>query len=106
MLTAAATASIRPTPRTPAIGLIGGMAAGGGIGAAVGHIKGRHEGLRPQTGRGHPREGPGWVIVVYAANMSEQINAAIKAENKYVSEELNVDQAVLDKQIATDASGS
>ena len=46
------------------------------------------------------------MIVVYAANVSEQINAAIKAENKYVSEELNVGQAVLDKQIATDASGS
>ena len=45
------------------------------------------------------------MIVVYAANVSEQINAAIKAENKYVSEELNVGQA-LDKQIATDASGS
>jgi uncharacterized membrane protein len=105
MLTAAATASIRPTPRTPAIGLIGGMAAGGGIGAAVGHIKGgmKDSGLKQVAGtlmRGHAG-----LIVVYAANMSEQINAAIKAENKYVSKELNVGQAVLDKQIATDASG-
>jgi len=86
------------------------MAAGGGIGAAVGHIKGRHEGLRPQTGRGLVAgtlaKGQAGLIVVYAANVSEQINAAIKAENKYVSEELNVGQAVLDKQIAADASGS
>ena len=55
-------------------------------------------------------KGQAGLIVVYAANVSEQINAAIKAENKYVSEELNVGQAVLervlDKQIATDASGS
>ena len=51
-------------------------------------------------------KGQAGLIVVYAANMSEQINAAIKAENKYVSEELNVGQAVLDKQIATDASGA
>ena len=74
----------------------------------MGHIKGRHEGLRPQTGRGlvaGTLAGQAGLIVVYAANVSEQINAAIKAENKYVSEELNVGQAVLDKQIATDASG-
>lgn len=86
------------------------MAAGGGIGAAVGHIKGgmKDSGLKQVAGwsAGTLAKGQAGLIVVYAANMSEQINAAIKAENKYLSEELNVDQAVLDKQIATDASGS
>ena len=93
------------TPRTPAIGLIRGMAAGGGIGAA-GTSKGgmKDSGLKQVAGT--LAKGQAGLIVVYAANVSEQIYAAIKAENKYVSEELNVDQAVLDKQIATDASGS
>ena len=81
------------------------MAAGGGIGAAVGHIKGgmKDSGLKQVAGTF--AKGQAGLIVVYAANMSEQIYAAIQAENKYVSEELNVGQAVLDKQIAADASG-
>ena len=82
------------------------MAAGAGIGAAVGHVKGGMKDSDLKQVAGTLAKGQAGLIVVYAANVSGQINAAIKAENKYVSEELNVGQAVLDKQIATDASGS
>jgi len=38
--------------------------------------------------------------------MNSQIDPLIRAEHTYVTEEIAVDQATLDKQIATDASGS
>ena len=37
--------------------------------------------------------------MVYATNMADQINALIKANNKYVSEAMDIDRAALDKEI-------
>jgi hypothetical protein len=51
-------------------------------------------------------EGQAGLVVVYATNMNDQIDALVRAEDKYVTEEMKVDQATLDKQIAADASGS
>jgi uncharacterized membrane protein len=88
----------------PAVGLVAGVAAGAGIGAAAGHIKGgmSNSNLKHVADTlGHGRAG---LIVVYATNMNDQINAAIAAEDKYISDEMNIDQATLDKQLKTEGT--
>ena len=90
----------------PAVGLIGGMAAGGAIGAAAGHVKGGMKDSDLKKVADTLDEGEAGLVVVYATNMNDQIDAVIKAEDKYVTEEVAVDQATLDRQIAADASGS
>ena len=90
----------------PAVGLIGGMAAGGAIGAASGHVKGGMKDSDLRKVADTLDEGEAGLVVVYATNMNNQIDALIRAEHRYVTEEIAVDQATLDKQIATDASGS
>jgi uncharacterized membrane protein len=90
----------------PAIGLIGGMAVGGAIGAAVGHVKGGMSNTDLKQIADTLNKGQAGLIVVYATNMNDQIAAIIKAENKYVSQSMNVDRVALDKQIAADAGGS
>ena len=88
----------------PAVGLIGGMAAGAGIGATAGHVKGGMKDSDLKQVADTLAKGQARLIVVYATNMGEQIEAAIHAENPYVSEELNIDEATLNKQIAADAT--
>jgi uncharacterized membrane protein len=74
----------------PAIGIWGALAAGGAGGAAIGAITGHI-----QTGmkRNDLKElgdvldqGDAALIVVYRANLANQIAALIKAENRYVSQ--------------------
>jgi len=74
----------------PAIGIWGALAAGGAGGAAIGGIVGH-----VQTGmkRGDLKElgdvldrGQAALIVVYRANVADQVAAIIKAENRYVSQ--------------------
>ncbi len=88
----------------PAIGLVGGMAAGAGIGAAAGHIKGGMSDSNLKQVAGTLDKGQAGLIVIYATNMNDQINAAIDAENKYISDEMSIDQAALDKQIKAESS--
>jgi len=90
----------------PAIGLIGGMAAGAAIGAAVGHVKGGMKDSDLKEVADTLEKGQAGLIVVYATNMGDQIDAAVKAENKFISEELDVDKAALDKQITADTGAS
>jgi uncharacterized membrane protein len=77
----------------PAIGIWGALAAGGTGGAAIGAITGHI-----QTGmkRGDLKElgdvldrGDAALIVVYRANVANQIAALIKAEDRYVSQVVN-----------------
>jgi uncharacterized membrane protein len=74
----------------PAIGIWGALAAGGAGGAAIGGIAGHF-----QTGikRGDLKEmgdvldkGTAGLIVVYQANVADQVSALIKAENRFVSQ--------------------
>jgi uncharacterized membrane protein len=74
----------------PAIGIWGALTAGGAGGAAIGAIVGHF-----QTGmkRGDLKElgdvldrGQAALIVVYRANVADQVAAIIKAENRYVSQ--------------------
>ena len=88
----------------PAVGLVGGMAAGAGIGAAAGHIKGGMSDSNLKQVAGTLDKGQAGLIVIYATNMNDQINAAIDAENKYISDEMNIDQAALDKQMKAESS--
>jgi uncharacterized membrane protein len=74
----------------PAIGIWGALAAGGTSGAAIGAITGH-----VQTGmkRGDLKElgdvldqGDAALIVVYRANLADQVAKLIKTENRYVSQ--------------------
>ena len=87
----------------PAIGLAGGLLAGGAGGAAVGAVKGHVEGgmddddLR-QLGEVLER-GRAGLIAVYATNMADQIAASIKAQNRFVSKEIDAKADELAEQI-------
>ena len=49
--------------------------------------------------------GQAGLIVLYATNMADQVAASIKAENRFVSKEIDADADELAKQIK-DAEGS
>ena len=87
----------------PVVGLVGGMAAGGAIGAAAGHVKGGMKDSDLKKVGDTLDEGQAGLVVVYATKLNDQIEALIRAQDKYVTDEVAVDQATLDKQIAADA---
>jgi uncharacterized membrane protein len=88
----------------PAIGLAGALATAGGAGAAIGAVKGHVQGgMRDDDLKelGEVLEkGRAGLIVVYATNMADQIAASIKAENRYVSKQIDANADELAKQIA------
>jgi uncharacterized membrane protein len=88
----------------PAVGLAGGMAVGAGIGAAAGHIKGGMKDSDLKQVADTLEKGHAGLIAVYATNMNDQINAAIKAENKHISDEMTIDQVALDRQMKAESS--
>src|SRR5512132_3845894 len=86
----------------PGIGLGVGAAVGAGIGAVTGHIKGgmRNDDLK-QLGAVLDK-GQAGLIVLYATNMADQIAANIKAENRFVSDQIDADADELAKQLKTE----
>ena len=76
-----------------------GAAVGAGIGAVTGHIKGgmKNDDLK-QLGAVLDK-GQAGLIVIYATNMADQVAASIKAENRYVSEEIDASADELAKQL-------
>jgi uncharacterized membrane protein len=87
----------------PGVGLIGGLAAGGSAGAAIGavagHIKG---GLDDDDLRGITDtldRGQAALIVVYAADMADEIAARVKAPDTYVSKDVQARVDELAKQM-------
>jgi uncharacterized membrane protein len=93
----------------PAIGIRGALAAGGGGGAAIGAIVGH-----VQTGmkRSDLKElgdvldqGEAALIVVYRANVADQVAAAIKAENRHVSQVINATADQITEDIRHAESG-
>jgi uncharacterized membrane protein len=92
----------------PAVGL-GAIAAGGGagavIGAVTGHVKGGLDNADLKQLGEVLNKGQAGLIVVYAVNMADQIAASIKAQNRYVSQEIDADADELAKQIKA-AEGS
>jgi uncharacterized membrane protein len=94
----------------PAIGLLGGMAVGGGAGAAVGAVSGHMKGGMDDDDLKALGEvlnkGEAGLIAVYATNMADQIAARIKADNRYISKEIDARADELAKQIKeAEASG-
>jgi uncharacterized membrane protein len=87
----------------PAIGLVGGMVAGGGAGAAIGAVKGHMEGGMDDDdlkALGETlNEGKVGLIAVYAVNMADQIAASIKAQNRFISKEIDARADQLAEQI-------
>lgn len=83
----------------PGIGLGVGAAVGAGVGAVAGHIKGGmdNDDLR-QLGT-VLENGEAGLIVIYATNMADQVAASIKAEDKFVSKQVEADADELAKQI-------
>ena len=88
----------------PAVGLVAGMAVGAGIGAAAGHIKGGMSDSDLKQVAAMLDKGQAGLIVVYATNMNDQIDAAIKAQDRYVSDQMDIDRAELDKQMKADTA--
>ena len=83
----------------PGIGLGVGAAVGAGIGAVTGHIKGgmSDDDLK-QLGEVLDA-GQAGLIVLYATNMADQVAASIKAQNRFVSKEIDANADELAKQI-------
>ena len=89
----------------PGVGLAVGAVAGAGIGAIAGHMKGgMSDGDLKQLGSVLDK-GQAGLIVVYATNMADQITASIKAENKFISKEIDAKADELDSQIKTAEEG-
>ena len=76
-----------------------GAAVGAGIGAVSGHFKGgmSNDDLK-QLGAVLDK-GEAGLIVIYATNMADQIAASIKAENRFVSDQIDADADELAKQL-------
>ena len=87
----------------PPVGLLGGLVVGGSAGAAIGAVTGHMKGgmddedlkaLGDVLGQGQAG-----LIVVYAANMADQIAANIKAVNKAESKEIDANADELASQL-------
>ena len=87
----------------PGVGLVAGAAVGAGIGAVTGHIKGgmSNDDLK-QLGT-VLENGEAGLIVIYATNMADQVAASIKAENRFVSDEIDADADELAKQLKAES---
>jgi uncharacterized membrane protein len=83
----------------PGIGLGVGAAVGAGIGAVTGHLKGGMSDKDLKELGAVLDKGQAGLIVLYATNMADQIAASIKAENRYVSEQIDADADELAKQL-------
>ncbi len=83
----------------PGIGLGVGAAVGAGVGAVTGHIKGgmSNDDLK-QLGT-VLEKGQAGLIVIYATNMADQVAASIKAQNRFVSKEIDANADELAKQL-------
>ena len=83
----------------PGIGLGVGMAVGAGIGAVSGHIKGGMKDDDLKQLAATLDKGQAGLIVLYATNMADQVAASIKAENRFVSQEIDASADELAKQL-------
>jgi uncharacterized membrane protein len=82
----------------PGIGL-GAAAVGAGVGAVAGHLKGGiSDGDLHELGS-VLNSGQAGLIVLYATNMADQVAENIKAENKFISKEVNANADELAKQL-------
>lgn len=87
----------------PGIGLLGGLAAGGSAGAAIGAVAGHiRGGLDDEDLRGITEtleRGQAALIIVYAADMNDQIAARVKAPETFVSKDVQAQEEKLAEQM-------
>jgi uncharacterized membrane protein len=75
------------------------------IGAVTGHVKGGLDDADLKQLGEVLNKGQAGLIAVYAVNMADQIAASIKAQNRYVSKEIDANADELAKQLKA-AEGS
>jgi uncharacterized membrane protein len=83
----------------PGIGLAVGAAVGAGIGAVSGHLKGGMSNDDLKQLGAVLEKGQAGLIVIYATNMADQVAANLKAENRFVSKEIDANADELAKQL-------
>ena len=83
----------------PGIGLGVGAAVGAGIGAVSGHMKGGMKDDDLKQLAATLDKGKAGLIVLYATNMADQVAASIKAENRFISAEIDANADELARQI-------
>ena len=83
----------------PGIGLGVGAAVGAGIGAVSGHMKGGMKDDDLKQLAATLDKGKAGLIVLYATNMADQVAASIKAENRFISAQIDANADELAKQI-------
>jgi uncharacterized membrane protein len=83
----------------PGIGLAAGAAVGAGIGAVAGHMKGGMKDSDLKELGEVLNKGQAGLIVIYATNMADQVAASMKAEDRFVSDAMDVDADALAKQL-------
>ena len=89
----------------PGIGLLAGAAVGAGVGAVAGHMKGGMDNDDLKQLGTVLEKGEAGLIVIYATNLADQVAASIKAENKFVSKEIEANADELAKQIKAAEEG-
>ncbi len=83
----------------PGIGLGVGAAVGAGIGAVTGHFKGgMSDGDLKKLGEVLD-DGQAGLLVLYKTNMADQVAASIKAQNHYISQQIDADAGELARQL-------
>ena len=83
----------------PGIGIGVGAAMGAGIGAVAGHVKGGMDNDDLKQLGAVLDKGQAGLIVLYATNMADQVAASIKAENRFISAEIDANADELARQI-------
>jgi uncharacterized membrane protein len=87
----------------PGVGLGVAAAVGAGIGAVTGHIKGGMSNDDLKELGTVLENGEAGLIVIYAANMADQVAASIKAENRYISDAIDADADELAEQLKAES---
>jgi uncharacterized membrane protein len=93
----------------PPVGILGALALGAGGGAAIGAVTGHASGGMSRTDLKELGEtldaGTAGLLVVYEANLAEQVTANIKAANKLISKatDMAADQLAADMKQADQA---
>jgi uncharacterized membrane protein len=87
----------------PAVGLVGGLAAGGAAGAAIGAVKGHVQGGMSNADLKQLgdvlKAGQAGLIAVYETNLADQVAASIKADNNYITKQVDANADELAKQL-------
>ena len=87
----------------PGVGLGVAAAVGAGIGAVTGHIKGGMSNDDLKELGTVLENGEAGLIVIYAANMADQVAASIKAQNRYISDAIDADADELAEQLKAES---